>query len=177
VKPRILELKGRECSLFSAYTTTANGNMANVAYGILFGNEDIKNWTIFCNFMAREHPTINRPQVTILTNQDKRSINAIENCIPHAHNFHCAFHRRQNIITKCGGGSGKKPGTALWLYNKLSSCPNMAILRARQTGSWMSCTLLIYTTSPRLMKRNSILLLVVPWDQEFVCTESPHPWA
>jgi hypothetical protein len=109
-------------TLFSAYTTTANGNMANVAYGILFGNEDIKNWTLFCNFMAREHPTINRPEVTILTDQDKGSITAIQHCIPLAHNFHCAFHRRQNIITKCGGGSGKKPGTALWMYNKLSSC-------------------------------------------------------
>ena len=117
-------------TLFSAYTSTANGNMANVAYAILFGNEDTKNWMLFCSFMAREHPTINRPQVTILTDQDKGSINAIQNCIPQAHNFHCAFHRRQNIITKCGGGSGKKPGTALWLYNKLSSCPNMTILRA-----------------------------------------------
>ncbi len=34
-------------TLFSAYTTMANGNMANVAFGILFGNEDIKNWTLF----------------------------------------------------------------------------------------------------------------------------------
>jgi hypothetical protein len=99
--------------LYSAYTTTANGNLANVAYGILFGNKDIKNWTLFCNFMAGEHPTINQPQVTILTDQDKGSINAIENCISQAHNFHCAFHRCQNIITKCGGGSGKKLGTAL----------------------------------------------------------------
>ncbi len=104
--------------------------MANVAYEILFGNEDIKIWMLLCNFMAREHPTINQPQVMILTNQDKGSINAIVNCIPQAHNFNCAFHRRQNIITKCGGGIGKKPGTALWLYNKLSSCPNMAILQA-----------------------------------------------
>jgi len=29
-------------ALFSAYATTANGNMASVAFGILFGNEDIK---------------------------------------------------------------------------------------------------------------------------------------
>ena len=30
-------------TLFSAYTTMANGNMANIAFRILFGNEDTKN--------------------------------------------------------------------------------------------------------------------------------------
>jgi hypothetical protein len=30
-------------TLFSAYTTTANGTMANVPFGMLFGNKDIKN--------------------------------------------------------------------------------------------------------------------------------------
>jgi hypothetical protein len=30
-------------TLFSAYTTTANSNIANVAFGILFGNEDTNN--------------------------------------------------------------------------------------------------------------------------------------
>ncbi len=48
-------------TLFSAYTTTANGNMTNVAFGILFGNEDIKNWTLFWNFVKKVHPSINRP--------------------------------------------------------------------------------------------------------------------
>ena len=43
-----------------------------------------------------------------------------------AHNFHCSYHRRQNIISKCGGGaSGTKPLTALWLYNMLSNCSNL----------------------------------------------------
>ena len=117
-------------TLFSAYTTTANANMANVAFAILFGNEDIKNWSLFLSFVAREHPTINRTQVTILTDQDKGSKQAIADCIPQAFNFLCAFHRRQNIIAKCGGGNGKKPGTALWMYNKLSNCPNIDVLQA-----------------------------------------------
>jgi hypothetical protein len=43
-------------TLFLAYTTTANGNMANVAFAILFGNEDIKNWTIFWEFVQKVHP-------------------------------------------------------------------------------------------------------------------------
>ena len=51
-------------TLFSAYSTTANANMSSVAFGILFGNEDIKNWTLFWKFVARIHPTINRPVVT-----------------------------------------------------------------------------------------------------------------
>ena len=37
-------------TLFSTYMTTANGNMANVAFAILFGNKDIKNWTLFWIF-------------------------------------------------------------------------------------------------------------------------------
>ncbi len=34
-------------NLFSAYTTTSNANMSSIAFEILFGNEDIKNWTVF----------------------------------------------------------------------------------------------------------------------------------
>ena len=37
-------------TLFSTYMTTANGNMANVAFAILFGNKDIKNWTLLWIF-------------------------------------------------------------------------------------------------------------------------------
>jgi hypothetical protein len=113
-------------TLFSAYSTTANANMSSVAFGILFGNEDIKNWTLFWKFVARIHPTINRPVVTLLTDQDKGSITSVAKVIPLAHNFHCSYHRRQNILSKCGGGaSGTKPLTALWLYNMLSNCSNL----------------------------------------------------
>ncbi len=34
-------------TLFSAYGTNANGNMAPLAFGLLFGNEDKKNWSKF----------------------------------------------------------------------------------------------------------------------------------
>ena len=116
-------------TLFSAYATTANGNMATVAFGILFGNEDIKNWSLFWKFVAKVHPTINRPEVTVLTDQDKGSIVSIAANIPLAHNFHCSYHRRQNILSTCGGGSGKKPLTALWMFNMLTNCNNMLQLR------------------------------------------------
>jgi hypothetical protein len=61
-------------TLFSAYTTTANASMSSIAFEILFGNEDIKNWTMFWDFVAIVHPMINHPQVMIMTNQDKGSI-------------------------------------------------------------------------------------------------------
>lgn len=73
--------------LFSAYTTMANGDMSSVAFGILFGNKDMKNWMLFCDFMSRKHPTINHPEVTVMTDQDKGSITAVTTCIPKAHNF------------------------------------------------------------------------------------------
>ena len=36
---------------------------------------------------------------------------------------YCSFHRHQNIIKMCGGGSGKTANSALWTYkNKLMHC-------------------------------------------------------
>ena len=32
-------------TLFSAYATTANGNMSPLAFGLIFGNEDTNNWS------------------------------------------------------------------------------------------------------------------------------------
>ncbi len=32
-------------TLYSAYAMTANGNMSPLAFGLLFGNEDTKNWS------------------------------------------------------------------------------------------------------------------------------------
>ena len=120
-------------TLFSAYTTTANGNMANIALGILFGNEDTKNWTVFWNFVRKIHPTNNRPQVTLMTDQDKGSIKSVQECIPEAFNFHCSYHRRENINKYCGGGTKKgKPLTALWLFCRLSACNNMQQLKAEE---------------------------------------------
>jgi hypothetical protein len=120
-------------TLFSAYTTTANGNMANIAFGILFGNEDTKNWTMFWNFVRKVHPTINRPQVMLMTDQDKGSITLVRVCIPQSFNFHCSYHRRENINKYCGGGTKKgKPLTAMWLFCHLSACSNMQQLKAEE---------------------------------------------
>jgi hypothetical protein len=63
---------------------------------------------------------------TIITDQDKGSIAAIKEIIPLTAQFMCSYHRHANKITKCGGGSGKKPLTSLWMYNLLSSCGTVA---------------------------------------------------
>jgi hypothetical protein len=109
-------------TLFSAYASTANGNMSPLAFGLLFGNKDNDNWSKFWAFVKRVHPCINTPIKTILTDQDKGLIGAIESILEEAAQFHCSYHRRQNIILKCGGGKGVTPLTALWVYNKLSNC-------------------------------------------------------
>jgi hypothetical protein len=63
-------------TLFSAYATTANGNMSPLAFGLLYGNKDTNNWSKFWSFVKKVHPCIDSPAVTILTGQDKDSIYA-----------------------------------------------------------------------------------------------------
>jgi hypothetical protein len=72
--------------------------------------------------VKKVHPCVDVPTKTIVTDQDKRSIAAIEEQVPQAAQFHCSFHHHQNIIKKCGGGKGSTPLTALWMYNLLASC-------------------------------------------------------
>ncbi len=107
---------------FLAYGTTANGNMSPLAFGLHFGNENTENWSKFWMFVKKVHPYIDGPTKTIVTDQDKGSIAAIQEQVPQAAQFHCLFHHRQNIIKKRGGGKGCTPLTALCMYNLLSSC-------------------------------------------------------
>ena len=135
-------------TLFSAYASTANGNMSPLAFGLLFGNEDVKNWGTFWNFVLRVHPSLNLPEITILTDQDKGSIAAVAQEIPSAVQFHCSFHRRQNIIKTLGGGKGITPNTPLWLYNLLCGCHSVAQLESAKTKHYpnMHPTSLRYLT-------------------------------
>jgi hypothetical protein len=109
-------------TLFLAYGTTANGNMSPLAFGLLFGNKNTENWAKFWRFVKKVYPCVDVPTKTIVTDQDKGSITAIEEQVPQAAQFHCLFHRCQNIIKKCGDGKGSTPLTALWMYNLLASC-------------------------------------------------------
>ena len=71
------------------------------------------------------HPSINRADVTIVTDQDKGSMGrAIEEILRAAGHFFCVWHRRKNVIKQCGGSSGRVPYSALWVY-KLIECRSM----------------------------------------------------
>ena len=68
--------------------------------------------------------------VTIITDQDKGQMNAIEDWMPEAGHFHCSHHRRGNIIKNRGGGGGKIKYSALWMYNKLMGCRTVDQIQA-----------------------------------------------
>jgi hypothetical protein len=105
--------------------------MAPVAFGIVFGNKDKANWTKFWEFVKEIHPSVNALTITILTDQDKGSIAAISKAVPEAHQFHCSYHRRQNIIKACGGHA-QTALSALWMYNLLCGSNSLSQLRATQ---------------------------------------------
>ena len=116
-------------TLFSAYANTANGTMASLGFAILFGNEDTTNWIKFWTFIKSVHPIVNQPTKTVITDQDKGSLASIRQILPDAGLFHCAFHRRQNIKKKFGGGEGNTALTCLWMYNLLVKCSSVAAIR------------------------------------------------
>ena len=104
-------------TLYSCYGTTANGNTFPVAIAIIFGNEDKDGWMRFWKFVKNIHPSIHDPRNTIITDQQKGSIPALNEVLPGVVNFFCSFHRRQNITKYVKGGSG--PYSCLWFYNLL----------------------------------------------------------
>jgi hypothetical protein len=57
---------------------------------LLIGNEDKQSWTQFWNFIKKTHPTINQSKYTIITNQDKGSLSAMEEVVPLAERFFVA---------------------------------------------------------------------------------------
>jgi hypothetical protein len=109
-------------TMFTCYGITANANMSPVGFAIVFGNENATSWREFWRFIVQTHPSMNRADVTIVTDQDKGSTVAIEENLPLVGHFFCAWHRRKNIIKMCGGSSGRVPYSALWVYNKLIEC-------------------------------------------------------
>ena len=68
------------------------------------------------------HPTIDRCEVTIVSDQDKGSIAAVADVLPNAHHFHCSFHRCANITKAFGNKDGMVEYSANWMFNVLSNC-------------------------------------------------------
>ena len=120
-------------TLFSAYGTNANGHMSPVAFALIFGNEDKNNWATFWNYVKELHPSLDDRRKTFLTDQDKGCLASLQDVFKDASQFMCSFHRRQNILKNCGGGKGKIPHSALWVYNKLSSCHDIETLEKLKT--------------------------------------------
>ncbi len=104
-------------TLYSCYGTTANCNTFPVAFAIIFGNEDKNGWVQFWEFAKSLHPSLNRFDAIIITNQAKGLKEAIYQVPPNAIHFHCSFHRRQNIAKVVKGGNVKY--SCLWLFNTL----------------------------------------------------------
>jgi hypothetical protein len=72
--------------------------MSPVAFAIVFGNNIGTTWKEFWKFVKEVHPTMNLPDVTIVTDQDKGQKSAISEGMDQAGHFHCAHHRRGDII-------------------------------------------------------------------------------
>ena len=109
-------------TLYSCYGVSANANMFPVGFAIIFGNENLLGWKAFWKFVVKVHPCLNQTDVTIVTDQDKRLETAIAKEVSHAVNFHCSYHRSQNIIKMCGAKSGNRVYSAHYVYNRLLQC-------------------------------------------------------
>ena len=115
-------------TLFGCYGLTANSNMSAVGFAILFGNENGECWRQFWKFIRSLHPQMNADDVTVITDQDKGQAGALAEEMPNVGQFHCSWHRRQNIMKRCKGGGGKIPYSAMWMYNKLVGARSVTLL-------------------------------------------------
>ena len=93
-----------KCTLYSCYGTTANCNMAPVAFAILFGNEDKAGWEAFWNFAVTHHPELNQDTKTFITDNAKGLVESVKAVMNKAGHFQCSYHRKKNIDTHCKGG-------------------------------------------------------------------------
>jgi hypothetical protein len=101
----------------ACYGTNANCNTSPLAFAILFGNKDKDGWVQFWEFAKSLHPSLDRFDTTIITDQAKGLKEAIYQVLPDVVNFHCSFNRRKNIAKIVKGGNVKY--SCLWLFNKL----------------------------------------------------------
>jgi hypothetical protein len=109
-------------TMFSCYGVTANANMSPVGFAIVFGNENASSWKDFWHFILPTHPSNDRGDVTMISDQDKVIKSTIEEERQLVGHFFCSWHQRKNIIVQCGGAGGRVPYSALWTFNKLSDC-------------------------------------------------------
>jgi hypothetical protein len=92
----------------------------------MFGKEDKDGRKRFWKFASTRHPCLNHALVTIITDQQKGSIEAMAEGLPKAVNFFCSYHRGKNILTNVKGGKGVY--SAFWYYNQLLGCGQVEII-------------------------------------------------
>ena len=69
-------------TIYIAYGSSADGSIFPIRFAILFGNESTVVWCWFWEFSVCHYPYLNQPNVTIITDQHKCSINAIKQHLP-----------------------------------------------------------------------------------------------
>jgi hypothetical protein len=117
-------------TLNSCYGITANCNALPVALGIVFGNEDREGWGLFWKFAKSLHPMIDQRTVTIITDQQKGSIEAMKEVLPLAVNFFCSYHRKKNIGIHVKGGKGEF--SCHWYYELLLGQSSMGAIELKK---------------------------------------------
>ena len=117
-------------TLYSCYGITANCNALPVALGIVFGNEDREGWGLFWKFAKSHHPMIDQRTVTIITDQQKGSIEAMKEVLPLAVNFFCSYHRKKNIGIHVKGGKGEF--SCHWYYELLLGQSSMGAIELKK---------------------------------------------
>jgi hypothetical protein len=117
-------------TLNSCYGITANCNALPVALGIVFGNEDREGWGLFWKFAKSHHPMIDQRTVTIITDQQKGSIEAMKEVLPLAVNFFCSYHRKKNIGIHVKGGKGEF--SCHWYYELLLGQSSMGAIELKK---------------------------------------------
>ena len=127
-------------TLFSCYGVTANTNAPPVAFAIICGNESTSTKRQFWKYALELHPSLDAGDITIITDRDKGQKNAIDHYLKSVRHFHFSYHRRQNITKMCGGGGGKLPNSALWMYNKLMKCRNVQQLKYNKEIHFVNMT-------------------------------------
>jgi hypothetical protein len=76
--------------------------MFPVALGMVFGNVTKASLMSFCKFIVEQHPTsINKPDVTIITDRSKGSVAVINEYFPEAYHFHYSHYCTANILLNC----------------------------------------------------------------------------
>ena len=112
----------------------------------------------------------------IISDQDKGHKNTIAEHLRLVGHFHCSYHHCQNIIKMCGGGGGKVPNYALWLYNKLMRCRSVALNEHNKREHFrnMKNKDIQYLNSLYVMT-HSIRQLDAPWVRMCTCI-IVRPW-